>query len=517
MGLPYQQASIREMERVPPADRDPDRIETQRRFTRYGYADYLREGRRYGVLYRIWPGTQRTLLWGDPATAAGYGRYSNFCGSLGSELCEPLSFKGRLGSGRPGGRNAYRDESLRPAGGDWRKHAYTYRLWGRLLYNPDTPPESWRRYLTSEFGQAARFCEDALGHASRILPLVTVAHHPSASNNSYWPEIYTDMPIVNSGDSPPYGDTPSPRLFGTVSPLDPILFSNPEEFTESLTKGEPLGKYSPLDVARWLEADARASERYLEEARSKVMQRQGPSFRRLDIDVRIQSGLGVFFAEKMRAAVAYALSRRTGDEEALDRALAHYRKARDAWRSVIAVSEPVYDSDITYGLRRPNLRGHWKDRLPAIDQDLKNMEQSRGAIKSSAGGWDRTGFSKKSLDTLFAGSFETRPRCEHLPPVSFSPGAPLRIEMALESGYEVDQVRLYYRHVNQQEAYQVEKMRVVGGRCQMEIPGRYTNSPYPLEYFFELMDRQEAWLYPGFRADLTNQPYFVVRQAKMGA
>ncbi|MHC4681545.1 MAG: hypothetical protein ACYTEK_22935, partial [Planctomycetota bacterium] len=83
-GLPYHQAAIQanEWRKAKPGES----MERQRRFTRYGYADYLREDRRFGVLFRIWPGTQRLLLWGDPAMAAGYGRYSNICGSLGVEL-----------------------------------------------------------------------------------------------------------------------------------------------------------------------------------------------------------------------------------------------------------------------------------------------------------------------------------------------------------------------------------------------------------------------------------------------
>ena len=42
-----------------------------RSFTRYGYADLMREDRRFDILWRIWPGTQRLLLWGDPVFAAG--------------------------------------------------------------------------------------------------------------------------------------------------------------------------------------------------------------------------------------------------------------------------------------------------------------------------------------------------------------------------------------------------------------------------------------------------------------
>src|SRR5262249_13709350 len=194
-GLPYMQAAIRPLE-MPPRERsDPgffSKSSGSRRFLRYGYGDLLAEDRRYGVLHRIWPGTQRLLLWGDPAMAAAYGRAAHFCGSLGMELCEPLSFKGRKGSGRPGGRTAACGASLRPVEGDYAKYLYTYRLWGRLLYNPDAPPETWRRFLRREFGAGAAASEAALAEASRILPLVTTAHLPSAANNGFWPEIYTN-------------------------------------------------------------------------------------------------------------------------------------------------------------------------------------------------------------------------------------------------------------------------------------------------------------------------------------
>ena len=57
-------------------------------------------------------------------------------------------------------------------------------------------------------------------------------------------------------------------------------------------------------------------------------------------------------------------------------------------------------------------------------------------------------------------------------------------------------------------------MPVQGNRGTATIPGEYTNSPYPLEYYFELHNGAgQAWLYPGFDATLANQPYFVVRQA----
>ena len=118
------------------------------------------------------------------------------------------------------------------------------------------------------------------------------------------------------------------------------------------------------------------------------------------------------------------------------------------------------------------------------------------------------------LPALFAASSVSRPRCEHLPPPAFKPEKPLAIEMALESGYKVSRVRLHYRHVNQAEAYKIEDMSLRDGRYRKAIPSAYTDSPYPLHYFFELYDQQgQAWMHPGIGSDLMGQPYYLVRQA----
>src|SRR5207245_557563 len=145
MGLPYHQADIRAVERPGQPTGEHARLMAlsigARRFTRYGYADLLREDRRHAVLSRVWPGTQRLLR---------------------------------------------------------------------------------------ELGSAGEAAEAALASASRVLPLITSAHDPSAANNRYWPEIYANMPIVD-GLPHHYTDTAEPRRFGNVSALDPEVFSTAEE------------------------------------------------------------------------------------------------------------------------------------------------------------------------------------------------------------------------------------------------------------------------------------------------
>src|SRR3984893_9919540 len=161
-GMPYMQASIRDLELRQPSR--PGNSEAERGFLRYGYGDYLRDDRNFGIIHRIWPGTQRHLLWGDPIFAAGYGRAFNFSGSLGYELLEPLSFKGRMGSGALGSRNAYADKTLETKY-DCERFKYQYRVLGRLTYNPDTDPDAWRRFMKHKFQGAGPAVEAALGSA----------------------------------------------------------------------------------------------------------------------------------------------------------------------------------------------------------------------------------------------------------------------------------------------------------------------------------------------------------------
>jgi hypothetical protein len=56
-------------------------------------------------------------------------------------------------------------------------------------------------------------------------------------------------------------------------------------------------------------------------------------------------------------------------------------------------------------------------------------------------------------------------------------------------------------------------MKGGSGRWRQAIPGEYTKSQFPLLYYFELHGGDHAWLYPGLEADLSNQPYFVLRRA----
>lgn len=512
MGLPYHQAAIRETELpVKPTPEAGKMIitTTSRRFTRYGYADFLKEDRDYDMFFRIWPGTQRVLLWGDPEMAAGYGRAGSFCGSMGVELMEPLSFKSRKTSETNAGRDPYIDPSLRLDVQDWKKYVYSYRLWGRLLYNPDANPESWRRYLKHEFVQAAEACENALKYASRILPLITVTHSPSVANNNYWPEIYSNIFIIDKKDKPAYHcDGREPATFNEVSPLDPELFYRVNEFAEDMIENRRTGKISPLETADILERFARSSQEYLIEAQEKISDERDPAFRRLAIDVEVQIGIGQFFANKFRAGTAYAFYEKVGDTKLLEKAISHYRSAKNSWEKIAEITTSVYTDDITYGYNA-FMRGHWADRLPGIEEDIERMEKQRYLAKKDI----KPEEIERTKSWLDVDSSDGTSSYIHSSPEFFQRGKNVEITIELPDSQEA-MVYLKFRQANQADSYRSIPMEKQGSEFTVTIPSSYTDSPYPLIYLFEVESKDSPKkLFPGFNESMCNQPYYVIRQS----
>jgi hypothetical protein len=513
--LGYQQADIRELEIPRPGHEGGGPFSLSngaRSFTRYGYADFLQTGSKYKVVFRLWPGTQRHLLSADPEMAAAYGRTSHFCGAVGMDLMEPLTFKGREGSGQPGGRCAYADATLNPKY-DWQKSELYYRVWGRKLYDPDADPEAWRRWLRSECGAGAIAMETAVANASRILALLTSAHLPSASNHTFWPEIYTNMPIVIGSERSPYGDTPTPRCFGTVSPLDPQTFSTIEEHASDMMSGSANAKYSPIEVAQWMEDFAAAASSAIAQARQKSAAHSSPAFRRMEADVLIQIGLGRFFAGKMRSGVLYSILGQSEVRDAGLQAMDQYKLAREAWSAMASHAATIYRSDVSYG-RIPMRRGDWSDRLAAIDKDIEAMSgQVRGSAASDAMSTPNT---RRAIQE--ATGRPTRPsiECVHTPPATFQPGEALTLSLSVPQE-NVDpmlaSVLLHYRHVNQGERWKQIEMQASGDRFTATVPAEYTQSPYAMQYSFELRTKSgQASLVPAFNATLSNQPYYSVMQ-----
>jgi len=506
MGLPYQQTDIRVMEQ-PKADADKMTglmkfSAGTRSFLRYGYGDLLTENRPWKVVYRIWPGTQRLLLWSDPDAAAAHSRAFSFCGSNGVEVMEMLSFKGRRGSGVAGNRTAYADASLVPRW-DWQKYLYTTAVWGRSLYNPDTDREVFLRIMRYDVGAAALDAQASLAHASRVLPTVTTAYAPSAGNNTYWPEMYWNESFVDAKLAGPYTDSPKPIVFSNASTLDPVIFSRMAECASELLCGEKSGRYSHLDVALWLDQQTSAAESAWKAAEMRATNKHSAPYRRLAIDIAMQVQLGRFFAARFRSGVLYAVYQQSQDARALTKSVELYKQSRNLWAKLAQMATPVYVSNVSVG-EHPYQQGHWADRLPAMDNDIALAEAQLAQAKPGT---------SPAVTAAISAATAAVPRratsVVHAPARAFVKGTSLEIE-AMSPG--VSAMQLHYRHVNQAERFQTVVMDTSGGTFHAVIPAAYTATEYPLQYFFQVRNASgDVSLYPGLGDSYCQQPYYVVR------
>ncbi|TCR71404.1 hypothetical protein [Rhizobium sp. BK376] len=507
MGPPYHQSTIRDREYPPEVARsEREKLsEGSRKFLRYSYGDLLTKDKDYKVIYRIWAGTQRVLLWGDPAFAAGYGKSSMFAGSDGVEWCEPQSFKGRMGTGIPGGRFNYQKHGL-PTRYDWQKYEYQYRVWGRLLYFPDAPRESWMRYLQHECGDATEACATGLSWASRVLPLISLTHGPSASNNHYWPEIYTNLPLIEGTGQRAYGfDMDGPVRFGNAPTFDSALFANPREYAELLLIGKPSHRYTPLDVADWLETMAKGCEQAVLAAKGTAAFAK-PAVQRILADVEICGAIARFFAEKFRASCWAELFVATKVTRLLEPVLDHARRSVMAWETAANVSRDLYHDDLTFG-PQSWLRGSWQSRLPEMRAEILDLESLRG------GGKYETVEANREIDAAIAALTAHKPVVGEAMNVEAAPrfaaGQPFMVHVA---GDGDEAPVLHYRHINQAERWKATTMSRNGRGYAGVIPGDYTNSRFHLQYFISARRGGQAVLSPGLNDDLANEPYYTALQ-----
>lgn len=506
MGPPYHQSAIRDREYPPEVARSEREqlSEGSRKFLRYSYGDLLTADKDYKVIYRIWPGTQRVLLWGDPDFAAGYGRSSMFAGSDGVEWCEPLGFKGRMGTGIPGGRFNYQKQGLATRY-DWQKYDYQYRVWGRLLYNPEAPRESWMRYLNQTCGDAAEACEKGLSWASRVLPLVTLAHGPSASNNHYWPEVYTNLALIEGSGRRAYGfDMEGPVRFGNAPTFDPALFANAREYVELLLAGKTSHRYTPLDVADWLDEMANGCESALLKA-TGTKSFGNIAVQRMIADIDICAGLARFFAERFRAACWAELFVATKVTPLMDRVIGHANRSLMAWEKIADVSRDLYMDDLTYG-PQSWLRGSWHSRLPEMRAELADLESLRGggsyeSVKAGPSAATAIAALEMRLPVSSASGVQGA--------LTFEPGEDFEVRFTGEADGEPV---LHYRHVNQAERWKSMPMKRRGDGFLAAIPGDYTHSRYHLQYFVSLEQSGRSFLSPGLQPNLSNEPYFTALQ-----
>jgi hypothetical protein len=462
---------------------------------RHGYADLLRYPQRYKMHWRLWNGgTSRVLLWADPDYVRRFAGSTFIYPSEGYEVNEPLATK-----------MASHPHDLKPfdllapeyryTEWEFQRYWHFYQVWGRVGYNPDTPPEVWQREFERRFGKdAAPFVEQGLHRASQVLPRIIAAIFP-----------YHRFPMTRGWpEKQRWEDLPG---YAKAEASDTQQFASFEEEARCLLDGEETAKIRPPQTAAWF---ARTSADVLglaAEAEKRAGPKPGKEFVSTLVDLKILAHLAEYHSRRIPAAVAYAIYKRTQDAGALDEAIAGEKRAIEAWEKLVAAAGNVYNDDLAMGLPSSGLSGHWRDELAALKKGLEALEHERASLKPAAGAKPPA---RKAGPPAASGDREP-PTVAHEPLRTAPAGKPLTVTARVTDPSGVKWVRLRYRSVSQYQDYQTSPMLPTGEKdtYAATVPAEQVTSQWDFMYFIEAMDAAgNGRIYPDLEKET---PYVVVR------
>jgi len=478
MGLPYHSTHINREDQMN---------------ARQSYADLLEHPQTYPMNWTLWDGgTTRVLLWSDPDYArrlAGSARlYDGQC--LVVTEMEATKMLGAPAEAKP---VDFLNSKYRYYDYEFERYWAFDRVFGRLAYNPDTPPEVWEREYAERFGaEAGPHVMKAVQLASRVLPRIVAASVPYSMfpTTAGWPEM------MHLGGLPRYAQQEEGS--------DVQQFMNVREEATSLLQGTDTAMRRPEETSRWF---AGTSEAILAEVAAAEQAFGGRTnsneFRSTMTDAKMLAALARYHSWRQLGGVNYSLYKQAGDLAAFDEGIADERQAVQAWHELVAAAGDFYIDEMWFGTTGRGFPHHWKDELKTLDSELDGLLAERQSATAGTNGRAVRIPARDSNPRMPVVTFVQRP------PAPAVPGRDYVVQVQATAPEGLKWIHLRYRHVNQKEDYQTTDMapEAQTGRYAASIPAAFIDPHWDLMYFVEVVDRKgNGRIYPDLEVET---PYLV--------
>ena len=211
-----------------------------------------------------------------------------------------------------------------------------YKLWGRLLYDPNTPDEVFQAEFNRRYGSKGDNLLKAYALASSTQLRLACLY------DSKWDfTLYCEGFLALQGDTTKYISVD--RLIDQPT-MDPDYVSV-KDYVEKTLKGETFADdcVTPDKLADSLEKDNREALHLVEN-----IDVSGDASLMYEVaDVKVWAYLGLHLAEKLRGAIALQTYRLEGLQH--DEAIQHLKNALSYWDKVIEITRPIYkDMPLTH-------------------------------------------------------------------------------------------------------------------------------------------------------------------------
>jgi hypothetical protein len=475
---------------------------------RYSYADMLRKPRFYDVIYRLWNyGSTNLFLWGDADYARRFSLSCGLSGSAGFQINTPLSLKYGHELSHKVAWDTFAKPELRY--GKWEDERFWmwYTVFGRLGYNPDTDPSVWRDEFTAHFGDAGAALEKALAAASKIVPLVTTAHMPVHPSLRYWTEMNTGWALFaeNNLNKTASYDFVSNITYGSTEPSDHGLFYGIDEYADAVATKTFSGKYSPFQVADWLDALALETDMAFCLAEGAIKNNSGAEFLAMRVDLLMLRDFARYHAAKIRAAFALALWRIKKTPNYLSDAVLLFNSAIEYWNALAQKGRENYYHDLDFSSAGSTTRrGTWGDLTCELLADQKTLAEL---------------LNKSTADTALSACYhparfpaEYGQLSANFPVrVHASEALPIIVESSDFVGPEAAPV-LHYRHTDQTEGlFHTLIMEQRGASFTAIIPADYMRPEWDLQIYVTVQGPSGTCvMLPGVYHPVYPYPYHVI-------
>ena len=250
-----------------------------------------------------------------------------------------------------------------------------YKLWGRLLYDPDTPDRVFHEAFNQKYGiHTGDILLNAYSLACRM-PLRLASFYRSTWDYTLYSEGFL-APRPSSSETFFDGSSDFISIDELIyhETLDPKMISI-KDYVEGMVEEKTFNQemITPLELADQLEKDGHNALKILDLLNYHEYDLKGTLVSELE-DIYVWSYLSLYFAEKLRAGVSLELFRIKGNSQEKARSIDFLEKALDHWQQVITHTKDRYRAVPHVSIPVDAHESEWfswKNYLPQVERDIR--------------------------------------------------------------------------------------------------------------------------------------------------
>ena len=256
-----------------------------------------------------------------------------------------------------------------------------YKLWGRLLYNPDTPDKVFEDDFNLRYG---------LGTGHNLLEAYALASDMPLKLASFYRSTW-DYTLYSEGFLAPKPSNTGTFFDGSSDfiSIDELIYHETldlsmisiKDFVIMKLAGEKIAdeKITPIELANELENNGLEALALVRKVKQESNTKRTAIQSELE-DIATWSYLSLYFAQKLRGGVALQLFRLTGKTRQKTESIYYLKKALKSWQNVVAHTKdrymPVPHVSIQKDSKYYTLFS-WEYFLPQVERDIHIAESAK--------------------------------------------------------------------------------------------------------------------------------------------